>query len=182
MRHFCRRRTEQTSRDLRIVVRSPLRYPVELLCDNPLPWGFVRPNGGSPRSRGSSSVNATLVGAHMCTPENPRPELRLLREIYRSSLGLPFSAAGIIDRAQINLEQNDDSRLHDVIFETIGELSSRKLGNLLADIAGEAIGDYVVHRVGRKRKPRVGQLWRIEKKRSELTKVASTVCLWEGYE
>jgi len=104
----------------------------------------------------------------MCTPENPRPELRLLREIYRSSLGLPFSAAGIIDRAQINLEQNDDSRLHDVIFETIGELSSRKLGNLLADIAGEAIGDYVVHRVGRKRKPRVGQLWRIEKKR-ELT-------------
>jgi hypothetical protein len=52
LRHFCRRRTEQTSRDLRIVVRSPLRYPVELLCDNPLPWGFVRPNGGSPRSRG----------------------------------------------------------------------------------------------------------------------------------
>ena len=113
----------------------------------------------------SSSVNATLVGAHMCTPENPRPELRLLREIYRSSLGLPFSAAGIIDRAQINLEQNEDSSLHVVIFETIGELSSRKLGNLLADIAGEAIGDYVVHRVGRKRKPRVGQLWRIEKKR-----------------
>ena len=113
----------------------------------------------------SSSVNATLVGAHMCTPENPRPELRLLREIYRSSLGLPFSAAGIIDRAQINLEQNEDSSLHVVIFETIGELSSRKLGNLLADIAGEAIGDYVVNRFGRKRKPRVGQLWRIEKKR-----------------
>ena len=98
-------------------------------------------------------------------PENPRPELRLLREIYRLSLGLPFSAAGIIDRAQINLEQNEDSSLHDVIFETIGELSSRKLGNLLADIASEAIGNYVVHRVGRKRKPRVGQLWRIEKKR-----------------
>ena len=60
-----------------------------------------------------------------------------MREIYRSSLGLPFSAAGIIDRAQINLEQNEDSSLHNVIFETIGELSSRKLGNLLADIAGE---------------------------------------------
>src|SRR5262249_5283207 len=116
---------------------------------------------GSTIQQQSSGVNATLVGAHMCTSENPRPELRLLREIYRSSLGLPFSAAGIIDRAEINLEQNEDSSLHDVIFETIDELSSRKLGNLLADIAGEAIGDYVVHRVGRKRKPRVGQLWRI---------------------
>ena len=107
----------------------------------------------------------------MCTPESPdvgtlpNPELPLLREIYRASLGLPFTAAGVIDRAQINLEQNDDSRLHDVIFETIGELSSRKLGNLLADIEGERMGDYVVRRVGHKKKPRVGQLWRIERKR-----------------
>jgi hypothetical protein len=83
---------------------------------------------------------------------------QLLQEVRRAASDQPFTVNDLTLNATLTLV--DDETLYRAIVQAAGCFSTRRLGNVLAEIEGRDFGGLTVQRSGRK-KTRDGTLWKI---------------------
>jgi hypothetical protein len=93
--------------------------------------------------------------------DDRRPEpaamVELLAQVRRASEDLPFTVNDLTLNATLKL--TDDEALYRAIVQAVGCFSTRRLGNVLAEIEGRNFDGLTVQRSGRK--TRDGTQWKI---------------------